>query len=140
VPRSLETYGQKFLQLETLKRLYGGQIDARSAARNIVTALARRAVRLGRPLLGTLPFFAGEHEIVMSGFRALARRNVDQTLIYSAHDIGLDHFREHFGEDGAGLKAIADARLVIIPDADHNLTPPQSRKFVLDEIIRLARA
>lgn len=143
VPRSLETYGQKFLQLETLKRLYGGQIDARSAARNIVTALARRAVRLGRPLLGTLPFFAGEHETVMSGFRALARRNVDQTLIYSAHDIGLDHFHEHFGEDGAGLKAIAGARLVIIPDADHNLTPPHAREAYLREVkemgLRLAR-
>lgn len=143
VPRSLETYGQKFLQLETLKRLYGGQIDARSAARNIVTALARRAVRLGRPLLDTLPFFAGKHETVMSGFRALAKRNVEQTLIYSAYDIGLDHFHEHFGEDGAGLKAIAGARLVIIPDADHNLTPPHAREAYLREVremgLRLAR-
>lgn len=134
VPRSLETYGQKFLQLETLKRLYDGRIDARSAARNIVTALARRAVRLGRPLLGTLPFFAGEHEIVMNGFRALSKRNVDQTLIYSAHDIGLDHFREHFGEDGGGLAAIPGTRLVIIPDADHNLTPPHAREAYLREV------
>ncbi|MFT4184169.1 MAG: alpha/beta hydrolase [Rhizobium sp.] len=143
VPRSLETYGQKFLQLETLKRLYGGQIDARSAARNIVTALARRAVRLGRPLLGTLPFFAGKHETVMNGFRALARRNAGMTLIYSANDIGLDHFHEHFGEDGVGLKAIAGARLVIIPDADHNLTPPHAREAYLREVremgLRLAR-
>ncbi|MQB45665.1 alpha/beta hydrolase [Rhizobium sp. ICMP 5592] len=134
VPRSLETYGQKFLQLETLKRLYGGQIDAKSAARNIVTALARRAVRLGRPLLGVLPFFAGEHEIVMGGFRTLARRRVDISLIYSAHDIGLDHFHEHFGEDASALRNFPDIRLTIIPGADHNLTPPYARKVYLREV------
>ncbi|NTG42699.1 alpha/beta hydrolase [Rhizobium rhizogenes] len=143
VPRSLETYGQKFLQLETLKRLYGGQIDAKSAARNIVTALARRAVRLGRPLLGVLPFFAGEHEIVMGGFRTLARRRVDISLIYSAHDIGLDHFHEHFGEDAAALRNFPDIRLTIIPGADHNLTPPYARKVYLREVremgLRLGR-
>jgi alpha-beta hydrolase superfamily lysophospholipase len=134
VPRSLETYGQKFLQFETLKRLYGGQIDAKSAARNIVVALARRAVRLGRPLLGVLPFFAGEHETVINGFRSLTKRKVDISLIYSAHDIGLDHFREHFGEDAAGLKNFPDIRLTIIPDADHNLTPPYARKVYLREV------
>ncbi|WFU01556.1 alpha/beta hydrolase [Rhizobium sp. CB3171] len=134
VPRSLETYGQKFLQFETLKRLYGGQIDAKSAARNIVVALARRAVRLGRPLLGVLPFFAGEHETVINGFRSLVKRQVDISLIYSAHDIGLDHFREHFGEDAAGLKNFPDIRLTIIPDTDHNLTPPYARKVYLREV------
>ncbi|AYG60930.1 alpha/beta hydrolase [Rhizobium jaguaris] len=138
VPRSLETYGQKLLQFETLKRLYGGQIDAKSAARNIVVALARRAVRLGRPLLGVLPFFAGEHETVINGFRALAKRRVDISLIYSAHDIGLDHFREHFGEDAAGLKNFPDIRLTIIPDADHNLTPPYARKVYLREVREMA--
>jgi pimeloyl-ACP methyl ester carboxylesterase len=138
VPRSLETYRQKFLQFETLKRLYGGQIDAKSAARNIVTALARRAVRLGRPLLGVLPFFAGEHETVINGFRSLTKRQVDISLIYSAHDIGLDHFREHFGEDAAGLKNFPDIRLTIIPDADHNLTPPYARKVYLREVREMA--
>ncbi|MEF0940289.1 alpha/beta hydrolase [Rhizobium sp. BR 362] len=138
VPRSLETYGQKLLQFETLKRLYGGQIDAKSAARNIVVALARRAVRLGRPLLGVLPFFAGEHETVINGFRALTKRQVDISLIYSAHDIGLDHFREHFGEDAAGLKNFPDIRLTIIPDADHNLTPPYARKVYLHEVREMA--
>ncbi|MDL2404155.1 alpha/beta hydrolase [Rhizobium calliandrae] len=138
VPRSLETYGQKFLQFETLKRLYGGQIDAKSAARNIVVALARRAARLGRPLLGVLPFFAGEHETVMNCFRLLAKRKVDISLIYSAHDIGLDHFREHFGEEGAGLKNFPDVRLTIIPDADHNLTPPYARKVYLREVREMA--
>ena len=138
VPRSLETYGQKFLQFETLKRLYGGQIDAKSAARNIVAALARRAVRLGRPLLGVLPFFAGEHETVIDGFRSLTKRQVDISLIYSAHDIGLDYFREHFGEDAAGLKNFPDIRLTIIPDADHNLTPPYARKVYLREVREMA--
>ncbi|MDE1993932.1 MAG: alpha/beta fold hydrolase [Rhizobiaceae bacterium] len=134
VPRSLESYGQKLLQWETVKRLYSGQIDAGSAARNIVTSVARRAVRLGRPLLGVLPFPAGEHEIVMAGFRTLAKRQVDISLIYSAQDIGMEHFREHFGERGEGLKAFPNAHLTVIPDADHNLTPPHARQIYLHEI------
>ena len=142
-PRSLETYGRKFLQLETLKRLYGGQIDAKSAMRNMATVLARRAVRLCRPVFSLFPFLAGAREPVISGFRMLAKRRVDISLIYSAHDIGLDHLHEQFGENAAGLKHFPDIRLTIIPDADHNLTPPYARKVYLREVremgLRLGR-
>ncbi|NKJ06085.1 alpha/beta fold hydrolase [Rhizobium sp. SG741] len=142
-PRSLETYGRKFLQLETLKRLYGGQIDAGSAIRNMAIVLARRAVRLCRPLFSLFPFLAGAREPVISGFHALAKRRVDISLIYSAHDIGLDHLHEQFGENAAGLKHFPDIRLTIIPEADHNLTPPYARKVYLREVremgLRLGR-
>ncbi|NTF43717.1 alpha/beta fold hydrolase [Agrobacterium rhizogenes] len=143
-PRSLETYGRKFLQLETLKRLFGGQIDAKSALRNLATVLGRRAIRSTRRLLSVFPFLAGVQGPVISGFRALAKRGVDMSLIYSARDIGLDHLHEQFGEDGSGLKHFPDIRLTIIPEADHNLTPPYARKVYLREVremgLRLGKA
>ncbi len=133
-PRSLETYGRKLLQRETLKRLLGGQIDAKNAMLNMATGLARRGMRTSRRLLGAFPFFAAAQGPVLSGFRSLARRGVDMSLIYSAHDIGLDHLHDQFGENGAGLKHFPDIRLTIIPEADHNLSPPYARKVYLREV------
>ncbi|MBN8951934.1 MULTISPECIES: alpha/beta fold hydrolase [unclassified Rhizobium] len=133
-PRSLETYGRKLLQLETLKRLFGGQIDAKSALCNMATGLGRRAVRASRQVLGAFPFFAAAQGPVLGGFRTLTRRGVDMSLIYSAHDIGLDHLHDQFGDNGAGLKHFPDIRLTIIPEADHNLTPPYARKVYLKEV------
>lgn len=143
-PRSLETYGRKFLQLETLKRLVGGQIDAKSALRNLATVLSRRAARSARRLLGVLPFLAGTQGPVINGFRALSKRRVDMSLIYSAHDIGLDHLHEHFGQDASGLKHFPEIRLTLIAEADHNLTPPNARSIYLQEVkemgLRLGKA
>ena len=133
-PRSLETYGRKLLQMETLKRLFGGQVDARSAICNMATGLGRRAIRTVRHLLGAFPIFAAAQGPVLGGFRTLAKRGVDMSLIYSAHDIGLDHLHDEFGENGVGLKHFPDIRLTIIPEADHNLTPPYARKVYLREV------
>ncbi|RAX41811.1 alpha/beta fold hydrolase [Rhizobium tropici] len=133
-PRSLETYGRKLLQMETLKRLFSGQIDAKSAILNMATGIGRRAARAGRRLLGAFPIFAAAQGPVLGGFRTLAKRGVDMSLIYSAHDIGLDHLHDQFGENGAGLKHFPDIRLTIIPEADHNLTPPYARKVYLREV------
>ena len=143
-PRSLETYGRKLMQLETLKRLLGGQIDARSAMSNLATVLSRRAVRSGRRLLSAFPFLTATQGPVINGFRTLSKRRVDISLLYSAHDIGLDHLHEQFGQDGEGLKHFPDIRLTIIPAADHNLTPPYARKVYLREVremgLRLGKA
>jgi len=98
----------------------------------------RRASRLGQPLLDVFPFLSRERAAVSGGFQTLQRRNVDFSLIYSAHDIGLEHFRQHFGQNGGGLKKFSDARLTIIPDANHNLTPPHAREIYLSEIEEMA--
>ena len=133
-PRSLETYGRKLLQMETLKRLLGGKIDAKNAMLNMAAGLGRRGMRTSRRLLGAFPFFAAAQGPVLGGFRTLAKRGVDMSLIYSAHDIGLDHLHDQFGENGAGLKHFPDIRLTIIPEADHNLSPPYARKVYLREV------
>lgn len=110
----------------------------------MATVLGRRVVRSGRRLLSAFPFLAGTQGPVINGFRTLAKRRVDMSLIYSAHDIGLDHLHEQFGENGSGLKHFPDIRLTIIPEADHNLTPPYARKVYLREVremgLRLGKA
>ncbi|OWO96555.1 hypothetical protein B5E41_03630 [Rhizobium esperanzae] len=140
VPRSLDDYGQRLARLDTLKRLLRGQVDVVSALRNIVIAGGRRLSPFVAPLLELLPDRRHIAREVRQSFALFGRRKVPLTLIYSEGDVGLDHVYFHFGPRGARLSRYPNVRLLMLPDADHNLTPPQSRKFVLDEIIRLARA
>jgi pimeloyl-ACP methyl ester carboxylesterase len=138
VPRSLETYGQKFLQVETFRRLVNGSVDAGSAVRNILTSVLRRAAQLRQPLLDRFSFLSREHATVLKGFNLLKNRNVEISLIYSAQDIGLEHFSLHFGRTGSGLAKFGNARLTVIPDADHNLTPAHARAIYIREIQNMA--
>ncbi|TCL72953.1 alpha/beta fold hydrolase [Rhizobium sp. BK251] len=133
-PRSLETYGQKFLQLETLKRLWRGTIDAKTAARNIVKVAVRRFARLRRPFLDTFAFLSKERSAIMGSFQLLAARKVRVSLIYSAHDVGLEQFSLHFGPEGAGLRRFSNTRFTLVPDADHNLTQAHAQAIYLNEV------
>jgi pimeloyl-ACP methyl ester carboxylesterase len=138
IPRSLATYRQKFLRIETLKRLFSGKIDIKSAVVNITTSLLARISRWKRPLLEAFPFLSREHNAMIAGFHSLSKRDVAISLIYSAEDIGLEQFREHFGQKPDCLKAFPGARLTIIEDADHNLTPAHAREIYVGEIRNMA--
>lgn len=138
IPRSLATYRQKALRIETVKRLLTGKIDIKSAVVNIATSLIARISRWKRPLLGIFPFLSKRHNAMMAGFHALRRRQVAMSFIYSAKDIGLEQFREHFGEKPDCLKDFPGARLTIIEGADHNLTPVHAREIYVGEIRRMA--
>lgn len=140
VPRSLDDYGQRLARLDTLKRLLRGQVDVLSALQNMVIAAGRRLSPWVAPLLELLPDRRHIAREVRHSFALFGKRKVPLTLIYSEGDVGLDHVYFHFGPRGSKLSRYPNVRLLMLPDADHNLTPPQSRKFVLDEIIRLARA
>jgi alpha-beta hydrolase superfamily lysophospholipase len=140
VPRSLDDYSQRLARLDTLKRLLRGQVDVVAALQNIVIAAGRRLSPWIAPVLELLPDRRHIAREVRHSFALFGKRRVPLTLIYSEGDVGLDHVYFHFGPRGARLSRYPNVRLLMLPDADHNLTPPQSRKFVLDEIIRLARA
>ncbi len=134
VPRSLETYGLKLLQLETLKRLLRGEIDGPRAIRNFAISVMRRAIRHSRPLLDFLRFRSAERNAILELFQSLKSRKVDVSLIYTAHDTGLEQFHDHFGKDGSYLKRYGNVRLNIIPEADHNLTQAHAQAFYLQEV------
>jgi dipeptidyl aminopeptidase/acylaminoacyl peptidase len=45
----------------------------------------------------------------------------------------------HFGPGGRKFARHPNVRLVMLANADHNLTPPESRETVFSEIVRLAK-
>lgn len=140
VPRSIEDYGQRLANVDTFKRLLRGDVDVKAAARNVVIAVGRRiSVRIA-PLLDHLPGRRHTTVEVKRSFSALEKRKVPLTLIYSEGDVGLEHMYFQFGPGGRRLARYPNVRLVMLGDADHNLTPPGSRKTVFDEIVRLARS
>lgn len=140
VPRSLEDYGQRFARLDTLTRLASGKIDIHAATRNIMVAVGKRIVRVGTPLLELLSTGKHSNHPARRMFDDFAARRIPISLIYSEGDVGLDDLQLHFGEAGRALRRYANIRLTMLPDTDHNITPPASRAFVLEEIARMAQA
>ncbi|MBO9126085.1 MULTISPECIES: oligosaccharide flippase family protein [unclassified Rhizobium] len=140
VPRSFEDYGQRLSSFATVKRLLKGDIDVLAATRNVIIAFSRRmSVRIA-PLLEYLPSRRHTASEVKKSFVTVGKRKVPLTLIYSEGDVGLEHMYFHFGPGGRKFERHPNVRLVMLPDADHNLTPPESRRTVFAEIARLAKA
>ncbi len=140
VPRSVDDYGQRMMRLDTVKRLFRGEVDVIAALQNIFIAVGRRLSPRIAPLVELIPGRRHVARQVRQSFAVLGRRKVPLTLIYSEGDVGLDHMYFHFGPRGHKFARHPNVRLVMLQDADHNLTPPESRKLVLDEIVRLAKA
>ncbi|MBB3563670.1 O-antigen/teichoic acid export membrane protein [Rhizobium sp. BK512] len=140
VPRSVDDYGQRMMRLDTVRRLFRGEVDVFAALQNIFIAVGRRLSPRIAPLVELIPGRRHIARQVRQSFAALGKRKVPLTLIYSEGDVGLDHMYFHFGPGGHKFARHPNVRLVMLQDADHNLTPPESRKLVLDEIVRLAKA
>ncbi|KRB62838.1 hypothetical protein ASE04_01285 [Rhizobium sp. Root708] len=139
VPRSFEDYGERLASMDTFKRLIRGEIDIKAAIKNVVIAFARRmSVRIA-PLIEYLPGRRHTAVEVKRSFSIFGKRKVPLTLIYSEGDVGLEHMYFHFGPGGRKFARHPNVRLVMLADADHNLTPPESRRTVFQEIVRLAK-
>ncbi|WP_395383873.1 hypothetical protein ACHMW4_11980 [Mesorhizobium sp. UC22_110] len=136
--RSLEDYGRRMVSGDTLRRLFAGRIDVRSAVTSIGKQVARRIAGMMPSLMAPVSKYARLGEATHALFKRLAQRHMPLTLIYSATDIGLDRFRFHFGKDGEGLKRYGNATLDIIADADHNISPPAAKAVVRERILEAA--
>jgi O-antigen/teichoic acid export membrane protein len=139
VPRSLNDYGNRFARLETVKRLFAGEVNVRAAVRNMTVAMWRRLSFRIAPLLMYMP---GRHVIareVKRSFAAYEQDSIPVTLMYSDADVGLEHLYFHFGAGGRKLTRYRNVRLIFMPETDHNLTPLPARKRLFDEIFRLAK-
>ncbi|MCV3736314.1 alpha/beta hydrolase [Rhizobium sp. TRM96647] len=139
-PRSLGDYRKRALRLDTLRRLALGQIDLRRAAANIGKQLGRRVALMAPGPLGCLSKYGRLRQAVLSAFRSLAERRVPVRLIYSDTDVGLERYHAYFGADGSGMKAFANVTVEIVPDADHNLSPPAARALLQQRILEAALA
>lgn len=136
--RSLEDYGRRMVSLDTLRRLLTGQIDVRRAGTNIGKQLASRIMSRMPGALAPLSKHARLKKATEAAFMQLAKRKMPFTLIYSATDLGLDRFRFYLGEYGESLKDYGNVTLEIIPDADHNMSPPAAKAIVRDHVLAAA--
>ena len=138
VPRSLEDYGQRFARLETLKRLFSGQVNIKAALRNMIVATSRRLSFRIAPLLMHLPGRGTVAKEVKRSFAHYQQGRIPVTVMYSERDVGLEHLYFHFGADGHRLARYDNVRLIMMPETDHNLTPLRARRRLFDEIHRLS--
>ncbi len=134
--RALSDYGQRALQWATVRRLLKGEIDVRRALTNIASVVSKKALQ---PLMLFLRHYTEEGRLVHAAFRTLARRATKMTLVYSESDVGWEHFSSYFGQRGERMGEYGNVQLVVIPNADHNLSPPHARAVYLDEVTALAR-
>lgn len=145
--KSTQAYRQQAFSSATWKRLFGGQVDVVTVLRTLLSrawAVALRAVyRIDQRLhclflqvLGQTPAAADDTPAsVRQGFAALAARGTKTVVIYGEDDGGRDEFARYFGSTSRQFSDLPGARLVIIPDTDHDLTPLAARQQLFAEIL-----
>lgn len=135
--RSLDDYGRRMLNRDTFARVLKGEIDVRAALRNIAKGIGGR---IRNRALHAFRHVLPEGRKVHGSFRTLSERGMPLALIYSEGDIGLDSFEFFFGHKGEGLRPFRNVSVTMIPDADHNLTPPAASAIYLDTVRKMAIA
>lgn len=137
-PRSLDDYRQRLFDPATFRRLFAGEINLGRALSNVGLQILRRLVALAPGLFGRFTR-AGRLSLAAHGdFHDLAARKVPVLLIYSEGDVGLERLKLDFGR--RGLSHHGNVTVETIPDADHNLSPPQAqaayRTLLLDAALK----
>lgn len=135
--QTLEHYGRRLAQKETLLRVLRGEINVLRKGREVLGRLSARAIR---PLAAAVGGVSARERAVFSDFRALRSRGVPVVFLYGVGELGLDEFALFFGKDAKGLRRFANVRLSIVADADHNFTPAHARARYLDAIRSLVKA
>lgn len=138
--RSTQAYRQRALSATTWKRLLSGQIDIPAVARPLLMrgtrAMAAQPMRLARAGLQLLGRKTNSPQATIPQKMAgIAQRGTKIVLIFSEEDGGRDEFARHFGETGRRFNMLPNTRLVILPDADHDLTPLAARHRLFEEIL-----
>lgn len=137
-PQRLSSYGSKALKLETWKKILRGDVNLGYAALNTFRFLRKRLLEFAGPLAAAVPALSREGREVHGALQAIQAHQAELVLLYRDNDVGLHHFSYHFGADGAKLARYPNARLVLVPDADRNMTKPHARAACRQEIEALA--
>ncbi|SFB53778.1 hypothetical protein SAMN03159496_04805 [Rhizobium sp. NFR07] len=132
--RSLEDYGRRAFNRATLKRIFSGEVDLVAALSNIANGLGRR---LTRGVLHAIRFVLPEGREIRQAFETLHRRGMPLAILYSDEDLGLEQYSYYFGRDGCSHVQWENVSATIIPDADHNLTPPEAAQIYLDAVMHM---
>ncbi|MFZ2101136.1 MAG: alpha/beta fold hydrolase [Oricola sp.] len=132
--QTLETYGRKIFDRETLGRIRSGDLSVAKAGSKLVRAFSRVADRKLAPVLRGLSKHYRLSGVVHQRMRALADRGVPVELVYSDGDRGLPELHGWFGADLGGLAAYRNAEFHRVAGADHNLTPLAPRGEVRETL------
>ena len=124
-PRSLGDYRQRLFDPATFRRLFAGKIDIGRALSNVGLQVLRRLVAVAPGIFGRFTRTGRLAIATHADFRALSGRNVPVRLIFSEADVGLERLNLEFGRKG--LSQYGNVKVETIPDADHNLSPPQAQ-------------
>jgi pimeloyl-ACP methyl ester carboxylesterase len=144
LPGTLQQYWARARGPGVFARLLAGRIHVRAVGVNIIVRLLDRlSRRLGR-FIPQLPGIVQRNRKVRAAFRKLEDHGTRLAIVYSEGDEAMASFLIHFGRNAEGLAAFSNARLHLIPNADHNLTPRPAReelfRIVLAEADALAAA
>lgn len=143
-PRPVAEYKRRLTDPKTFKRLIAGEISIRGVLRGLsihVVSRLSHALAPAFPKMTKYGRFRAEcHRI----FRDLDRRQVAMNFLCSDRDESLEQLALYFGKDRVGLGKFQHARVDILPDADHNITPlPAQRgmqQWLCDLVTRTPQA
>lgn len=138
-PQRLTSYGVKALRLETWKRIFAGEVNLKYAALNTFRFIRKRILEFAGPVAAALPGLSREKREVHGAFQSIQKHNAELVLMYRDNDVGLHHLTYHFGPEGRKLGRYPNARLVLVPDADRNMTKPHARAVSLKTIADMAQ-
>ncbi|MDP2802283.1 MAG: alpha/beta fold hydrolase [Phreatobacter sp.] len=124
------SYAAKVFEARAWRRLLTGERKVGP----LIHAFGKRAtdrLRALRPSDGTR-----QARAIM---RRLSERRVSVDIIFSENDAGLSDLALHFGSGGRWLAGQDNVQLTILPQADHDLTPPAARDILIARAAAIAK-
>lgn len=136
--KSTQAYRQRAFAWATWKRILGGKVDIGAVAGTLWQRAWRSLTETGQEWVTNV--IAGKPapettSTIRQGFAKLVCRGTQTRVIYGEEDGGRDEFARYFGSDGRGFSGLPGARLLIIPETDHDLTPLAARERLFSEIL-----
>ena len=143
--KSAEFYRQRIFDPQTWMRLIRGDLNLAHIGQillfknlnRLVQAFRQASARFRRPCIHNPKVAVETHDSIRRGFASMAARGTKIVVIYGEEDGGRDEFARYFGANGKGFLRLKGARLLLLPETDHNLTSEHARNSLFAEIIAL---
>lgn len=135
--QTLEHYRMRFLELQTLKRIFSGKINVFDKSIDVAKGMVNHTAY---PLIGALGGISRRQRSVLAGFSKLKGQGTRLTFLYGERDVGLEELHLFFGRNGRGMKRFGNMTVSIVPDTDHNFSPKHARTAYLEAILSMVAA
>lgn len=136
----LDTYKKNLADPRQLRRIFSGELKISTIVRKLSKTLGAIAERKLAPVLRNRSKHFRFMTIVRHRLKALKARNAAVAFVYSRGDPGLFDLYTWLGPNARNLPAYPNLRLVVIEDADHNLTPLPVRAEATRALLAFARS